>query len=81
MLKFVMKIVFALYYRYTSFLNALFPIYKTGGMEFEVPRDVCHPMGSEQKFAELLPENCNVLEIGCGSGAVTSFLAKKKAFM
>jgi release factor glutamine methyltransferase len=65
------------YYRYTAFLNRLLPTTKVDGRVVRVLPSVCKPLGNEQVLAEYVPAGKNVLEIGCGSGIITLFLADK----
>jgi release factor glutamine methyltransferase len=65
------------YYRYTAFLNRLLPTTKVDGRVIRVLPSVCKPLGNEQVLAEYVPAGKNVLEIGCGSGIITLFLADK----
>ena len=67
------------YYRYTAFLNRLSPTTKVDGHVIKVLPSVCKPLGNEQVLAEYVPADKNVLEIGCGSGIITLFLADKSA--
>ncbi len=65
------------YYRYTRSLNRLWPSTEIAGREFAVFPSVCKPLGNEQVLADYVPADKNVLEIGCGSGIITLFLAAK----
>ena len=65
------------YYRYTAFLNRLWPSTQIDGKEFRVFPSVCKPLGNEQVLADYVPADKNVLEIGCGSGIITLFLAAR----
>ncbi len=67
------------YYRYTAFLNRLLPTTKVDGHVIKVLPSVCKPLGNEQVLAEYVPTSKNVLEIGCGSGVITLFLADKSS--
>jgi release factor glutamine methyltransferase len=67
------------YYRYTSLLNRLLPTTKVDGRVVRVLPSVCKPLGNEQVLARYVPAGKNVLEIGCGSGIITIFLADKSA--
>lgn len=70
---------FRAYYRYTAMLNRLFPTSVVDGMTVTVLPSVCKPLGNEQVLADYVPAGKNVLEIGCGSGIITVFLAAKSA--
>ncbi len=68
---------FRSYYRYTAFLNRVWPTTTIDGKEFRVLPSVCRPLGNEQVLADYVPPGKSVLEIGCGSGIITLFLAAK----
>jgi len=68
---------FRAYYRYTALLNRLVPVSMVEGRRIEVLPSVCKPLGNEQVLANHVPEGRRVLEIGCGSGVITVFLAAK----
>ena len=65
------------YYRYTAFLNRLVPTPDIDGHPFRVLPSVCKPLGNEQVIVDYIPSGKNVLEIGCGSGIITLYAAKK----
>lgn len=67
------------YYRYTALLNRLAPSTAVSGRRVKILPSVCRPLGNEQVLAEYVPPGKNVLEIGCGSGIITLFLADKSA--
>jgi release factor glutamine methyltransferase len=45
--------------------------------EFKVLPSVCKPLGNEQTVVDHIPADKTVLELGCGSGIITVYAAKK----
>jgi methylase of polypeptide subunit release factors len=67
------------YYRYTAFLNRLVPSPDIEGRPFKVFPSVCKPLGNEHVIVDYIPVGKNVLEVGCGSGIITLYAAKKSS--
>jgi len=65
------------YYRYTAFLNRLMPSPDINGRPFKVLPSVCRPLGNEQVIVDYIPPDKKVLEVGCGSGIITLYAARK----
>jgi release factor glutamine methyltransferase len=74
-----LSVVFRGYYGYTGVLNRLLPDTQVEGLPFKVLPSVCKPLGNEHTIVDYLPEGKNVLEIGCGSGIITLYAARKSS--
>jgi release factor glutamine methyltransferase len=58
-------------------LNRLVPTPDIDGRPFKVLPSVCKPLGNEQTVVDHIPSGRTVLELGCGSGIITVYAAKK----